>query len=118
MPIDVIYDNADSIDNELIIVSARLALVPTNEGGRKSPILDKLRPNHNFGDADNRSMYIGQIELGEGQSLAPGESRQVIVRFLNVRGLREQLTVGRVWRIQEGMKLIGTAEVLSVENKT
>ena len=115
---DLIYDNMDDTGGKPIVVRALLTLLSTKDGGRKTPIIGKLRPNHNFSDENNRLMYIGQIEIGEGESLAPGETKQVTVVFLNVRGISEHLKVGRVWRVQEGLKLIGTAKVISIEEKT
>jgi hypothetical protein len=63
-----------------------------------------------------RSFFIGQIEVPEGTWIHPGETHDLIITFFNVRGLADNLSVGRVWRIQEGPKHVATAEVLSVLN--
>jgi hypothetical protein len=39
---------------------------------------------------------------------------ELTVTFLNVVGIVEILQIGRRWRIQEGKKLIGLAETLSI----
>ena len=112
---ELFYDNLDVVSNEPLVVRARIAVLATKDGGRSSAFTKGYRPNHNFGSSENRSFLIGQIEVPEGEWIQPGETREVFVRFLNVRGLAQELNAGRNWRIQEGSKLVATAEVLSVE---
>ena len=52
-------------------------------------------------------MQLAANQLKEGEFLYPGETRALLVTFFNVKGLREILTVGRAWRIQEGGQLVG-----------
>jgi hypothetical protein len=63
---------------------------------------------------DNRVFYIGQIEIPEGTELRPGEVRDLVVEFFNVRGIADLAKVGAEWRIQEGPKLVANAEVLEL----
>lgn len=97
-----------------IRVLARIHVATAEEGGRREPFRARYRPSHNFGASDNRHFFIGQVEIPEGANVYPGETRELIVTFLPVIGITEQLTAGRQWRIQEGGKLVATAEVLSV----
>jgi elongation factor Tu len=97
-----------------IHVLARVHVLATADGGRSGSFTAKYRPNHNFGGAENRHFFIGQVEVPEGQWVYPGETRELTITFFNVAGLREQLTPGRRWRIQEGPRLIATAELLSL----
>src|SRR6185437_486947 len=85
MGIDVIYDNLDSTGEAPIVIEATVTLLPQYKGGKSRPITKGYRPNHNFGRTENRTMYIGQIELREGEFMHPGETRDVCVTFLNVR---------------------------------
>lgn len=112
MTVDFIFDILDGEDPGPIPVVARLKMFSEAEGGRSQPFYKNYRPNHNFGDAANRGMYIGQIELQGRDQLGPGEECEAIIRFINGRGLREQLVPGRIWRIQDGMKFVGTAEMI------
>lgn len=100
--------------DELIRVLARVQVLATAEGGRSGPFTANYRPNHNFGGAENRSFFMGQVEVPEGEWVYPGETRELTITFANVVGLREQLTPGRRWRMQEGWRLIATAELLSL----
>jgi translation elongation factor EF-Tu-like GTPase len=109
MGADFVYDILPSGEGSSVVVEATVSLLPTNDGGRNSPIVGKLRPNHNFGDTDNRNMFIGQIELTEGERLYPGEEKNVVIKFLDAGDLRERLSVGTRWRLQEGNRLIGFA---------
>ena len=114
MGVDIIYDNLDSTGEGPIVVEATVTLLPQDKGGKSRPITKGYRPNHNFGRTENRNMYIGQIELREGEFMHPGETRDVCFTFLNVRGLAEKLVAGTTWRLQEGTRLVGTAEVKRV----
>lgn len=108
-------DNLDIVGDAPIKARATIKLVPQGEGGRHSPFTKGFRPNHNFGGADDRLFFIGQIEVEENEWVYPGETRELRVAFLNVRGLRELLIPGCTWRIQEGPKLIGTGTVIALE---
>jgi hypothetical protein len=78
---------------------------------RDVPAGVSYRPNHNFGAAENREYYIGQIEVPAG-GLQSNQPAVVQITFLNGTGLDDALVVGRKWRIQEGPKLVGSGEVL------
>jgi elongation factor Tu len=100
-----------------IRVLARISVLRTEDGGCKGPFTLHFRPNHNFGGPEDRVFYIGQVEVPEGTWIYPGETRNLPITFLNVRGLAELLHVGRRWRIQEGGHLIAIAGVLALLNE-
>lgn len=106
------YDVLEMLSPRPILVEAEISLIPTASGGREKPIMSKYRPNHNFDGPDNRVFFIGQIELNEGEFLYPGESRKLIVNFLDAKGLRKKLVVGGQWRIQEAHRLVGVGVVV------
>jgi hypothetical protein len=97
-----------------ILVEARIELLPPEKGGKANPVRAFYRPNHNFGDADDQSFDIGQIEIGEGALLSPGEVRNLVVRFIERPGLRSILVPDTKWRIQEAFRLVGFGTVLRV----
>ena len=97
-----------------IRVLARISVLKTEDGGRKGPFTRSYRPNHNFGAPSDRVFYIGQVEVSEGTWVHPGETRDLVVTFLNVQGLSELVQVGRIWRIQEGPKHVATGQVLAL----
>ena len=106
----------DLLDSgEPIRVRAEIAIISTENGGRKSAICAKYRPNHNFGGPEDREFYIGQVETPVGEKLYPGNIYNVPVTFLSGPGLSDLIKVGRVWRIQEGSKLVAMGKVLAVE---
>lgn len=100
--------------DELIRVLARVHVLTSADGGRSVPFTANYRPNHNFGDAENPQFFMGQVELPEGEWVHPGETRDLAITFSNAAGLEEQLTPGRRWRIQEGWRLVATAELISL----
>jgi elongation factor Tu len=95
-------------------VLARIAVVKTEDGGRQGPFTKSYRPNHNFGASSDRVFYIGQVEVPEGTWVHPGETRDLVITFFNVRGIAELLQVGRTWRIQEGARHVANAQVLAL----
>ena len=116
--IEVFYDNLEVISDKPILVEATIHLFPTEEGGKHTPITKNYRPNHNFGGDENRNYFIGQVELKENEFMFPGETRDLVITFLNVRGLKKHLTIGNEWRLQEGSHPIGTAKVKFVVDES
>lgn len=43
----------------------------------------KYRPNQNFGSPNDHAFYIGQIQLLPWYEVVLGESRRVVIGFLN-----------------------------------
>ena len=111
-------EGVDELMTEPLFVKAKLHLYPTEEGGKTVPIADGYRPNHNFGGPDGRDFFVGQVEIRGEERMFPGDTHEVFVHFLDSEGLKDHLVVGNVWRIQEGISLVGTAEILSVGSET
>jgi hypothetical protein len=107
--IDLMYSDRRPV----VDVRATVSLLSSVETGR----CNDWRPRHNFGPPDSHFFYIGKIDLGS-KPINPGETRQVLVRFLDGPGLRDNLRPGRTWRIQEGSNLIATAEVVELVGGT
>jgi translation elongation factor EF-Tu-like GTPase len=98
-----------------IEVLARVSMLRTEDGGRTKPFTAPYRPNHNFGSSEGAEFYVGQVEVPPGVQVQPGETRELAIKFLNGPGLPQLLRVGRTWRIQEGSRLVATAEVIAVQ---
>jgi elongation factor Tu len=98
---------------EPIRVIARVTFLSIEEGGKTRAVTKGYRPNHNFGEPEENKFYIGQIEVPENAWIQPGETHDLGITFLRGPGLSELLKLGRVWRIQEGSKLVARAEILS-----
>ncbi|WP_299229737.1 hypothetical protein [uncultured Psychroserpens sp.] len=103
---------------EMIHVKANLTLIPTENGGRKNGIGSGYRPNHIFEYQTNgqfKYAYIGDIQLDSNESIIPGETKEVLVRFLSKQPIDKYLNIGRKWWIHEGAIKIGEAEILEIE---
>ncbi len=74
-------------DDPRVRVRARFDMLGPEAGGRSLPIFGKYRPNHNFGDPENRIMYMGQIEIPDTDPIKPGSAREVEILFLPDPGL-------------------------------
>ena len=55
-------------------------------------------------------MQIGKIDFDRDE-VRPGETVSAVVTFLENAQLASQISVGREWRIQEGLKLVATARI-------
>ena len=102
----------------LIIVKAKITLKTKEEGGRETAFYSGYRPNHVFELPNNLKIllaYIGAIQFPDRGSFAPGETKIVTVRFLNVPEIKKYMTVGRKWCINEGPKTIGFGEILDIQ---
>ena len=113
-PLFTFSDELRPTDGLPVRAIARLHVLTAEEGGRRGPFCGGYRPNHNFGGPENRNFFIGQIEVPEGEWVHPGETRELTITFLNVAELAEHLSVGTRWRIQEGERLVASAELLSI----
>ena len=100
-----------------IHVRATLSVVSAQEGGHRITTRAAWRPNHNFGQPDGRSFYIGAVTFGS-SDLNPGDTREVMVEFFDGPGLRGLLHPGRTWRVQEGPNLFATAKVIELVGET
>ena len=103
---------------ELIHVKAKLTLIPTELGGRKTGIKSGYRPNHVFEYQTNGQFkygYMGDIQFELDELFLPGENKEVLVRFLSRQPIYEYMNIGRKWWIHEGAIKIGEAEIISIE---
>ncbi|HTE40237.1 MAG TPA: SMI1/KNR4 family protein [Steroidobacteraceae bacterium] len=104
----------ERVGDESLRVRARITFKRAEEGGRTEPVCGQYHPNHNFGKPNDIVWHIGQIEIPTETVIEPGEVKDLEVAFPHVRGLKEQLTIGRQWRIQELQKHVATGEVLEL----
>jgi len=102
---------------ELIHVRALMKMKPTSKGGRMTGFLSGYRPNHVFEYKEGKLLntFIGDIQFDHKELFMPGETHEVMVRFLFHMPIEKYLNIGRKWWIHEGRKVIGEAEILTVE---
>ena len=110
---DLFFPGGGEID-----VRATMTLLPDARCARRSDSKIHWRPNHNFGAQEDRVFYIGQVEFDQPGTIEIGQTRDVLVRFMDGPGLKEQLLPGRSWRVQEGLTLVATARVIEVLGET
>ncbi len=98
------------------LITARLTLKPTKNGGRSSGIRSGYRPTHVFEYPKDETLhaYIGEVEFDDSNWIQPGESRIVNISFVLVPGVEKYLIVGRKWWIHEGHRAIGEAEIIEI----
>jgi elongation factor Tu len=93
-------------------IRAILKVIPSEKGGRKSPILSGYRPTVFFPD-DDRSGYDAIITLENSPQAMPGDTCLVSIRFLHpeyissLRSGRESLH----FTLKEGLRTIAHGEM-------
>lgn len=102
---------------ELVHVRAKLSLKSTEEGGRQTGFISGYRPNHVFEYRNGKLLntFIGDIRFEHQKLFMPGETHEVLVRFLFHLPIENYLTIGRKWWIHEGANVIGEAEILDIK---
>ena len=94
-------------------VEAIVTLLPTNEGGRKTPARSGYCPNHLV---VSDYLTAGVQTFLDREQLAPGESARVHITFMTPEHYPHSLWPGKVINVQEGGWLVGHAEILRVLN--
>ena len=95
----------------------RITLVPTEQGGRSTPVepgLYSWRPDHDFGRPDG-SLAIGEVDFDDNVSVMPGETREATATFISAAGLLEDIGEGFEWRIREGARHVGDGHILQIQ---
>lgn len=107
-------DFSNAID--VIAARAKITLLSTEEGGRRTAIGTGYRPNHVFEYRDDGSFatFIGEIQFENMEEIKPGEEGDVIVYFLKMPAIIPFLTTGRKWWLHEGQRLVGVGEIYSI----
>nr|WP_276482587.1 hypothetical protein [Paraflavitalea sp. H1-2-19X] len=103
--------------NDLIIVTARIHMKKTDEGGRKFGFASGYRPNHVFEipeNGDTLTTYAGDIQFDDQLLVEPGETKVVTVRFLNMSTIAQYMKIGQKWYINEANRTLGFGEILSL----
>ncbi len=106
------------MNSDFLIVKAKFTLYPTDEGGRKTPIVSGYRPDHVFEYKENSDdlimAYVGDVNFEGQESLSPGESVMATIRFLRHGDIERFMQIGRVWWIHEARNRIGEAEIITI----
>jgi translation elongation factor EF-Tu-like GTPase len=107
------------MNDNMIIVKAKITMKSTIEGGRQFGFKSGYRPNHVFElppNLGNLKTYIGvgDIQFNDQELIEPGESKVVTVRFLKVPEIEKYIYVGQQWYINDGAKTVGFGEILEI----
>lgn len=103
---------------DLIHVEATLKLLRAEDGGRKSGIKSGYRPDHIFEYQSNgqfKYSFSGDIQFKHIELIMPGETQDVLVRFLSKQPIDQYMNINRVWWLHEGLTKIGEATINKIE---
>lgn len=90
------------------ILTAKIALFPTENGGRKKPVYSGYRPSFTFNSLKH---YSGEIEILGKNELRPGESSSVKIKLLPAKTIRRTLKKNDAFTINEGNKVVGSGVI-------
>ncbi len=95
----------------MIKVHAKIHLLRTDEGGRKSFIFSGYRPHIRF----NNDVYAdGALTFSDREKLFPGDKWNVTIIFPKLEFVKDHIVVGTTFDINEGAHKIGEGEILVV----
>ena len=91
-------------------VKARLTLLPTESGGRRSPISSGYRPQFRYLGCDNDV----SVELLIVESLDPGISADVYLTFFRPELQLHRLTTDTEFELAEGERSVARGTIIEV----
>jgi translation elongation factor EF-Tu-like GTPase len=95
----------------MLEIIAKIYLLRTDEGGRRSFIFSGYRPNIRFGD----DVYTdGALTFSDREKLFPGGKCQVKIMFPKPELVEKYVTVGTTFDINEGSHKVGEGEILVI----
>jgi hypothetical protein len=95
-----------------IVVRAEVELFSGEVSGKTTGYASGARPNHYI--AELESMAIGELRFEGRASLGPGERATATIVFLPWAPLLPLLRPGFEWRLQEGRRVVGKAQLVEV----
>ncbi|RMF07309.1 MAG: hypothetical protein D6773_03670 [Alphaproteobacteria bacterium] len=94
----------------MLDVFARIKLLPTADGGRRSSVRTGYRPNIRFGD-----LYTdGSFTFVDREEALPGDECEARLTFVNPSYVSDYLQVGSRFDITEGPRKVGEGQILSI----
>jgi translation elongation factor EF-Tu-like GTPase len=96
-------------------LEARIAYRPTDAGGRKTPVCSGYRPDHDFGLTGE--LHCALHEYLERRCVEPGTDAKALLWLLAPEVQRGRFYPGLRFTVQEGAKVVGHGEVVTVLNR-
>jgi translation elongation factor EF-Tu-like GTPase len=94
-------------------VEAEITLLPTSDGGRKTPAMSGYRPAHRVLD---EYLTTGMHHYAECEQVVPGETVRGTITFVTPEAYPHCLWVGREIDFQEGSRVVGRARIVKILN--
>lgn len=100
-----------------LIFTARVRLLPTEEGGKRKAVRSDYRPSWNLGNKwlGSPTLNDGRVLLDEGAEIAPGSEAVARIEPLAPE-FWGQVRPGAVLPMQEGQHIVGYAEILRIDS--
>jgi elongation factor Tu len=92
-------------------ISAKIYLLRTEEGGRKTPLFTGYRPAVYFGDRQTDGLIVFDCK----DKPALGGEYTVMIALTHPEDLGDALRKDATFDFREGLKIIGRGKVLAVE---
>ncbi|WP_316801497.1 hypothetical protein [Pedobacter frigidisoli] len=94
--------------------TALLAMLPTENGGRKKPVFSHYRPSFSF---SSKQHFTGEISFPDLDTVLPGMTTIANVKLLPATNIRQNLKSGDAFTILEGNKLVGTGVIRHITSE-
>ena len=109
------HNNKFEFDNSQSDFIATLTYLTAEQGGRKTPVFSKYRPQVKFNFDEMQTS--GQQIFIDREIIFPGDTVEAEIMLISVEYFANKLTVGMEFEFLEGSRLIGTGKIKHIKNE-
>jgi elongation factor Tu len=91
-------------------IEAEITFVPTEQGGRKTPVFSGYRPQFYYGEQD----WDADQEYPDVDSVLPGQTVRALLRFVSPEAQIGRIHPGLEFQVREGAHVVGHGKVTKV----
>ena len=95
-------------------IEAQITYLPTDAGGRKTPVYSGYRPIHDFGNPEG--LYGAEHEYPDVSPIPPGATARAVLWFISPDSLAKRLYEGFKFTVQDGRQVVGHGVVTKIIN--
>jgi elongation factor Tu len=93
-------------------IEAEITFVPTEQGGRKTPVFSGYRPQFFYDGIDSDALQ----EYPDVECVAPGETARALLRFYCPDLHAGRISVGMEFQVREGKQIVAHGRVTKLLN--
>ncbi|WP_092050631.1 EF-Tu C-terminal domain-related protein [Planctomicrobium piriforme] len=91
-------------------IEAELVFVPTEQGGRKTPVATGYRPQFHYDGSD----WDASHEYPDKEWVAPGETVRAFLRFISPQAHIGRVFPGMEFQVREGARVVAQGRIIAI----